>query len=63
MVDVGSGTGTVAKIIGDAFLGLKCVVLDLPHVVDGLEGSGNLTFVGGDMFESIPSADSVFMKV
>ncbi|KAK4484483.1 hypothetical protein RD792_007066 [Penstemon davidsonii] len=62
MVDVGGGTGTVAKVIGDAFPGLKCVVLDLPHVVDGLEWSDNLTFVGGDMFESIPSADSVFMK-
>ncbi|KAL0399784.1 UNVERIFIED_CONTAM: Trans-resveratrol di-O-methyltransferase [Sesamum radiatum] len=62
MVDVGGGTGTVAKAIADAFPGLKCVVLDLPHVVAGCEGTENLTFVAGDMFEYIPPADAVFMK-
>ncbi|KAI3457178.1 hypothetical protein Pfo_013841 [Paulownia fortunei] len=62
MVDVGGGTGTVAKAIADAFSGLNCTVLDLPHVIAGLEGTENLTFVGGDMFESIPPADAVFMK-
>ncbi|KAI3457180.1 hypothetical protein Pfo_013843 [Paulownia fortunei] len=62
MVDVGGGTGTVAKAIADAFPGLNCTVLDLPHVIAGLEGTENLTFVGGDMFESIPPADAVFMK-
>ncbi|KAL0443920.1 UNVERIFIED_CONTAM: 8-hydroxyquercetin 8-O-methyltransferase [Sesamum latifolium] len=54
--------GTVAKAIADAFPGLKCVVLDLPHVVAGCEGTENLTFVAGDMFEYIPPADAVFMK-
>ncbi|KAL0399774.1 UNVERIFIED_CONTAM: 8-hydroxyquercetin 8-O-methyltransferase [Sesamum radiatum] len=63
MVDVGGGTGTVAKAIADAFPGLKCVVLDLPHVVAGCEGTENLVFVAGDMFEYIPPADAVFMKV
>ncbi|XP_057796254.1 8-hydroxyquercetin 8-O-methyltransferase-like [Salvia miltiorrhiza] len=62
VVDVGGGTGTVAKIVADAFSGLKCVVLELPHVVAGLEGSENLSFVSGDMFDSIPSADAVFLK-
>ncbi|KAL0306842.1 UNVERIFIED_CONTAM: Trans-resveratrol di-O-methyltransferase [Sesamum radiatum] len=62
MVDVGGGTGTVAKAIADAFTGLNCVVLDLPHVVAGCEGTDNLTFVAGDMFEYIPPADAVFMK-
>ncbi|KAK4398085.1 Trans-resveratrol di-O-methyltransferase [Sesamum angolense] len=62
MVDVGGGTGTVAKAIADAFTGLNCVVLDLPHVVAGCEGTENLTFVAGDMFEYIPPADAVFMK-
>ncbi|PIN08350.1 Hydroxyindole-O-methyltransferase [Handroanthus impetiginosus] len=62
MVDVAGGTGTVAKAIADEFPDLKCSVLDLPNVVSGLEGTKNLTFVGGDMFESIPSADAIFMK-
>ncbi|GER43154.1 O-methyltransferase [Striga asiatica] len=62
MVDVAGGTGTMAKAFADAFPELECSVLDLPHVVEGLEGSWNLRFVGGDMFESIPRADAVFMK-
>ncbi|PIN26255.1 Hydroxyindole-O-methyltransferase [Handroanthus impetiginosus] len=62
LVDVGGGTGTMARAISDAFPGLKCIVLELPHVVAGLEGENNLTFVGGDMFKSIPHADAVFLK-
>ncbi|GER47634.1 orcinol O-methyltransferase-like protein, partial [Striga asiatica] len=62
LVDVGGGTGAMAEAIADAFPGLKCSVLDLPHVVDGLEGTPNLSFVSGDMFESIPPADAVLMK-
>ncbi|XP_047945203.1 8-hydroxyquercetin 8-O-methyltransferase-like [Salvia hispanica] len=62
MVDVAGGTGEVAKAVAGAFPGLKCVVLDQPHVVSGLEGSENVRFVGGDMFEFIPPADAVFLK-
>ncbi|KAL7250646.1 hypothetical protein ACSBR1_012631 [Camellia fascicularis] len=32
------GTSTVAKAIADAFPNLRCTVLDLPHVVSGLQG-------------------------
>lgn len=63
LVDVGGGTGTMAKAIVDALPGMKCIVLDLPHVVAGLESTGNLSFVGGDMFETIPHADAVLLKV
>ncbi|XAR72583.1 Trans-resveratrol di-O-methyltransferase [Bertholletia excelsa] len=62
LVDVGGGTGTVAKSIADAYPHLKCTVLDLPHVVTGLEGSKNLNYVGGDMFEAIPRADAILLK-
>ncbi|KAL2252201.1 UNVERIFIED_CONTAM: Chavicol O-methyltransferase [Sesamum indicum] len=62
LVDVGGGTGTTAKAIADAFPDMKCIVLDLPHVVGGLEGTNNFTYVAGDMFENIPSADAVFLK-
>ncbi|KAL0444220.1 UNVERIFIED_CONTAM: Chavicol O-methyltransferase [Sesamum latifolium] len=62
LVDVGGGTGTTAKAIGDAFPHIKCIVLDLPHVVVGMEGTNNLTYVAGDMFEAIPSVDVVFLK-
>ncbi|KAL0311166.1 UNVERIFIED_CONTAM: Eugenol O-methyltransferase [Sesamum angustifolium] len=62
LVDVGGGTGTTAKAIADAFPDMKCSVLDLPHVMGGLEGTNNFTYVAGDMFETIPSADVVFLK-
>ncbi|KAL0399990.1 UNVERIFIED_CONTAM: Eugenol O-methyltransferase [Sesamum radiatum] len=62
LVDVGGGTGTMAKAIADAFPHMKCIVLDLPHVVVGMEGTNNLTYVAGDMFEAIPSVDVVFLK-
>ncbi|KAL8464488.1 hypothetical protein ACS0TY_034134 [Phlomoides rotata] len=54
MVDVGGGTG-MARLIADAFPGLKCIVR-------GLEGSENLKFVEGDMFKAIPSAQAVSLK-
>ncbi|XP_028807855.1 probable O-methyltransferase 3 [Neltuma alba] len=62
LVDVGGGTGTVAKAIAKAFPEIQCTVFDLPHVVDGLQDSGNLKFVGGDMFEAIPPSDGILLK-
>ncbi|KAL8505561.1 hypothetical protein ACS0TY_016702 [Phlomoides rotata] len=62
MVDVGGGTGTMAKAIAHAFPGIKCTVLDLPHVVQGLQGTPNLKFMEGDMFNAIPSAQAIFLK-
>ncbi|KAK4589810.1 hypothetical protein RGQ29_020409 [Quercus rubra] len=63
LVDVGGGTGTCARTISEAFPHLKCTVLELPHVVANLQGSLNLNFVGGDMFQSIPSADAILLKL
>ncbi|KAG4399515.1 hypothetical protein GLYMA_08G247060v4 [Glycine max] len=62
IVDVGGGTGTTAKIICEAFPNLKCIVFDRPQVVENLSGSLNLTYVGGDMFKSIPKVDAVLLK-
>ena len=39
LVDVGGGRGTLARVIADAFPAIKCIVLDLPHVVEGLKES------------------------
>lgn len=62
LVDVGGGNGTAAKEIANAFPHLDCTVFDLPHVVAGLQGTDNLKFVGGDMFEAIPTADAILLK-
>ncbi|KAL4322892.1 hypothetical protein HN51_068066 [Arachis hypogaea] len=62
IVDVAGGTGMVAKHISDTFPHLKCIVFDLPQVVKNLKGTNNLSYVGGDMFQSIPKADAVLLK-
>ncbi|XP_061342743.1 probable O-methyltransferase 3 [Gastrolobium bilobum] len=62
LVDVGGGTGTMAKAIAKSFPQLECTVFDLPHVVADLQGSDNLKYVGGDMFQSIPPADAILFK-
>jgi trans-resveratrol di-O-methyltransferase len=63
LVDVGGGNGAVARIISEAFPHIKCTVFDLPHVVANLPETTNLKYVGGDMFQSIPSADAILFKV
>ncbi|XP_049342551.1 probable O-methyltransferase 3 [Solanum verrucosum] len=62
LVDVGGGTGTVAMSIAKNFPDMKCIVLDLPPVVANLQGSENLEFVAGDMFQKIPPANAVLLK-
>ncbi|CAI9787640.1 unnamed protein product [Fraxinus pennsylvanica] len=55
--------GTAAsEVIADAVPNLKCTVLDLPDVVAGLEGTKNLSYAGGDMFEFLPPADAILLK-
>ncbi|RVW37977.1 Myricetin O-methyltransferase [Vitis vinifera] len=56
------GTGLTARTISEAFPQLKCTVFDLPHVVANLPEYRNLEFVGGDMFQSVPSADATLMN-
>ena len=63
LVDVGGGTGTVAKAIADVFPDIECAVFDIPYVVAELQGSENLKYLGGDMFEEVPPADAVLLKV
>ncbi|XP_006365443.1 trans-resveratrol di-O-methyltransferase-like [Solanum tuberosum] len=62
LVDVGGGTGTVAIAIAKAFPNINCAVLDLPQVIGDLKGSGNLAFIGGDMFDKIPHANAILLK-
>ena len=63
VVDVGGGTGNAAKAIANAFPNKNFTVLDLPHVVADLQGSNNLIYLGGDMFEAVPPADGILLKV
>ncbi|KAM3359138.1 hypothetical protein P3S68_022071 [Capsicum galapagoense] len=62
LVDIGGGTGTLAKAIADTFPQISCTVFDLPQVIEGYEGSTNITYVSGDMFKFNPSVDVIFLK-
>ncbi|CAN1230736.1 Trans-resveratrol di-O-methyltransferase [Linum perenne] len=62
LVDVAGGTGNMTKVIATSFPEMDCTVLDLPHVVSGLEGGGNLKYVAGDMFDDIPPAEVALLK-
>ncbi|XVF39438.1 hypothetical protein PTKIN_Ptkin01aG0034700 [Pterospermum kingtungense] len=62
LVDVGGGTGTMIKVLAKAFPQMDCIVFDLPHVVDGLQGSENLKYLGGTMFDKLPPGDAIMLK-
>ncbi|XP_038888504.1 probable O-methyltransferase 3 [Benincasa hispida] len=63
LVDVGGGTGTMAKTIAKAFPQIECTVLDLPQVVANLKSDQpNFKYVEGDMFNTIPPADALLLK-
>ena len=63
LVDVGGGTGGAAAVIAGAFPEMKCLVLDLAHVVDVQPENELVEFVKGDMFVHVPPADAVLLKV
>jgi hypothetical protein len=65
LVDVGGGSGGAARAIATAFPHIRCSVLELPHVVAAVPTGelGGVEFVAGDMFEHVPKADAVLLKV
>jgi trans-aconitate methyltransferase len=63
LVDVGGSHGATAAAVARAFPHVKCTVLDLADVVAGAPTNDSVTFVAGDMFEYIPPADAVLLKV
>jgi hypothetical protein len=63
LVDVAGGLGAAALAISTAFPHVQCSVLDLPHVAANAPANTSVKYIAGDMFESIPPADAVFLKV
>jgi hypothetical protein len=63
LVDVGGGTGGMIAEIVKAHPYINGINFDLPHVVATAPVRQGVSHVGGDMFEAIPSADAIFMKV
>ncbi|XP_062232611.1 O-methyltransferase ZRP4-like [Phragmites australis] len=63
LIDVVGGLGGAAQAIAKAFPHVNCSVLDLPLVIASAPAITNVKYTAGDMFESIPSANAVFLKV
>ncbi|XP_052207534.1 (R,S)-reticuline 7-O-methyltransferase-like [Diospyros lotus] len=62
LVDVGGGIGTSISEITKAYPHIKAINFDLQNVVATAPEYPGVTHIGGDMFESVPKADAVFMK-
>ncbi|GMN50512.1 hypothetical protein TIFTF001_019675 [Ficus carica] len=63
LVDVGGGTGAIVSEIVKSHPHIKGINFDLPHVVSTAPAYPGVSHVGGNMFDAIPNADAVFMKV
>jgi len=63
MIDVAGGHGAAAHAIVKAFPHLKCSVLDLGHVVADAPNDNNVHYIAGNMFETVPPASMIFLKV
>ena len=63
LIDVAGGHGGAAHAIGKAFPHLKCSVLELGHVVADAPNDTSVHYIAGDMFETVPPASMIFLKV
>ncbi|XP_039120479.1 caffeic acid 3-O-methyltransferase 2-like [Dioscorea cayenensis subsp. rotundata] len=62
LVDVGGGHGAILSIILSKHPHIKTINFDLCHVVSKAKPIQGIEFVGGDMFESVPTGDAILMK-
>ncbi|XVE66009.1 hypothetical protein DITRI_Ditri08aG0047200 [Diplodiscus trichospermus] len=62
LVDVGGGLGVTLSIITSKYPSIKGINFDLPHVIQHAPAYPGVEHVGGDMFESVPKGDAIFMK-
>ena len=63
VVDVGGGRGAFLNAILDAYPGMRGVLFDQPHVVDGAVVGERCEVVAGSFFEAVPEgADAYVLK-
>ncbi|CAA0828689.1 O-methyltransferase family protein [Striga hermonthica] len=61
LVDVGGGDGTTLRTLVKACPWVRGINFDLPHVVSVAPCIEGIKHVAGNMFESVPKADAVFL--
>uniref|UniRef100_A0A0E0KMT2 O-methyltransferase domain-containing protein n=1 Tax=Oryza punctata TaxID=4537 RepID=A0A0E0KMT2_ORYPU len=62
LVDVGGGTGGTLEMIISRHKHITGVNFDLPHVISQAPSIAGVKHVAGNMFESIPNGDAIFLK-
>ncbi|OMO70088.1 O-methyltransferase, family 2 [Corchorus olitorius] len=62
VVDVAGGLGITLNMITSKCPSIKGINFDLPHVIQHAPAYPGVEHVGGDMFESVPNGDAIFMK-
>uniref|UniRef100_A0A0E0P5F2 O-methyltransferase domain-containing protein n=1 Tax=Oryza rufipogon TaxID=4529 RepID=A0A0E0P5F2_ORYRU len=62
LVDVGGGTGVTLKMIISRYKHITGVNFDLPHVISQAPSLPGVNHVAGNMFESVPKGDAIFLK-
>uniref|UniRef100_A0A6J1CQZ7 caffeate O-methyltransferase n=1 Tax=Momordica charantia TaxID=3673 RepID=A0A6J1CQZ7_MOMCH len=62
LVDVGGGLGVTLQVITSKYRSIKGINFDLPRVIRDAPTYPGVEHIGGDMFESVPKGDAIFMK-
>ncbi|KAL5725016.1 caffeate O-methyltransferase [Ranunculus cassubicifolius] len=62
LVDVGGGIGATLGMITSKYPTIQGINFDLPHVIANAPPYPGAKHIGGDMFESIPQGEAIFMK-
>ncbi|XP_038726207.1 caffeic acid 3-O-methyltransferase-like [Tripterygium wilfordii] len=62
VVDVGGGLGVTLSLITSKYPSIAGINFDLPHVIQHAPSYPGVEHVGGDMFESVPKGDAIFLK-
>ncbi|KAL5725969.1 hypothetical protein ACHQM5_009047 [Ranunculus cassubicifolius] len=62
VLDVGGGLGVTIGIITEKYPNIKGINFDLPHVIQAAPSNPGVQNVAGDMFESIPKSETIFLK-
>ncbi|XP_052153510.1 probable inactive methyltransferase Os04g0175900 [Oryza glaberrima] len=63
LVDVGGGTGVTLEMIISRYKHITGVNFDLPHVIAQAPSLPGVNHVAGNMFESVPKGDAIFLKL
>ncbi|KAJ0967128.1 hypothetical protein J5N97_024045 [Dioscorea zingiberensis] len=62
LVDVGGGLGATLGLILSKYPHIKGINFDLPFLISQAPAVPGVEHIGGNMFESVPSGDAIFMK-